>query len=302
MKTIKDLADSPSMKTIRALTDDPTMKLVRALTDDPTMKTIRALTDDPTMKMVRALADNPMMQSIEKITDKHQRFLRGLRQTGNLGGLAEIAGRMQNQPAFSTAVAAKVDALQTAIDEFDTADENGHLVVEKHFDELIVDLLDQLEKAVEKIEFRSVVAYVGWLIPILLALYLFQISSTQTEEAKEEAYREHTDITNGISEHENEAREGSLLILDRLTELEEKIDELSESKNAFEGTFYVVIRPVPLNVEQRYHGGYISWLLPGQEVELIERSGKWIRVIAYDFVTGTTHIGWVMKKYLRRIR
>ena len=91
-------------------------------------------------------------------------------------------------------------------------------------------------------------------------------------------------------------------ILEKIEKLETKVAELSTARKIDHGTFYVVKRPVPLNIEKRFRRTSVVWLFPGQVVELVERSGKWIEVSVFDHETGSVRVGWVLKKYLHRIK
>ena len=63
-------------------------------------------------------------------------------------------------------------------------------------------------------------------------------------------------------------------------------------------TFYTVIRTVPLCAAKRYLCSPVAILPPGVEVQLLERSGKWIEIEAV-LNAGTVDEGWVLKKYFR---
>lgn len=65
-------------------------------------------------------------------------------------------------------------------------------------------------------------------------------------------------------------------------------------------TIYEVKRHVPLSSEQSFHNHILTWLIPNQEVKVLDYDGKWIKVEAYDISSSDTHIGWVLKKYLNR--
>jgi hypothetical protein len=255
------------------------------------------------MRAAQALIDSPSIKIFENLAAKHQTLFNELSVVEKLGGLAEIAGYMQHQPALALSVSTKASAIQRALYEFDRSPEDyDPVATEKLFDELIDGLTDCLEQAVEKIEVRSVIRFIWSVIPVILAFYFFQQSSVQIEKLEESLDRQNEELVDVIVKNKREAENWGGRLIDRLEKLENKIDELSDLQNPLRGTFYIVERTVPLTADQRFHGTVISWLLPGQEVELIDRSGKWIRVIAYDFSTGSTDVGWVKKKYLRRLQ
>ncbi|MER9299650.1 hypothetical protein NKI38_24585 [Mesorhizobium sp. M0621] len=89
-------------------------------------------------------------------------------------------------------------------------------------------------------------------------------------------------------------------ITEKLYEIEISIDRLAQRKEP-NLSFYLVVRAVPLNWEKKYSGGHYILLQPGQRVEVLRRSGKWleVRTILADH---TEIAGWVLKKYLRSAR
>jgi flagellar motility protein MotE (MotC chaperone) len=278
LRSVTDYINSPAFRSITDYINSPAFRSVTDYIDSPAFRSVTDYINSPTFRSIADYINSPAMRCIENIVFQNQRIAR------EIDGIAGIVAKIPNQTAFAIHITDKVGALQAALSESERTDGEVQLTIEKNFEEIVDELYELLERAVEKVELRSVIRFLEWIIPVILALYLYQDSSIQLENFKD-------------SSHQDDIR-----ILESIRKLDEKIDERIKSENAQRGTFYIVIRPVPLNEGQRFHGLYICWLMPGQEVEVIERSGKWIRVITYDFSTGATHVGWVLKKYLRRIQ
>lgn len=168
------------------------------------------------------------------------------------------------------------------------------------------ELFDALDSAIdavdEKIDRRALLHFIGWLLTVLVSVYgvwYAHNSSDQTQASLDQ-------VGSAIEEHQSETSLAHDDLEKSLKESMEQFGTLSDrlKKQLDEGgtgAFYVVVRFVPMVEERRYHSTRITWLLPGQEVEVVERSKKWLRVIAYDLESGETHIGWVLKKYLKRV-
>ena len=214
-----------------------------------------------------------------------------------------ISRSLTLSPQVSAASAAVIDALE--MEPSDAAalriSEQGAAWVSS-LDELFDALYGAIDAAGEKIDRRALLRFMKWLLPLVLAAYGIQfahVSSDQTqagldrvesaiEEHQSESSLTHDDLKNALKES-----------MERLDTLSDRLEEQLEEGGT--GAFYIVVRSVPMTEEHRYHGTWITWLVPGQEVEVVERSKKWLRVIAYDLESGETHIGWVLKKYLKRV-
>lgn len=171
----------------------------------------------------------------------------------------------------------------------------------------VIDALEQsFEQTDEKIDRRALLRFAGWLLTFLLAVYSVWLAETSSDnmqagfdgvESTAEMHqlqvrREHDDIAAAQDEAIDR-------INSRLDAVIERFEGQLEEDDA--AAFYIVVRAVPMTEERRYHGAQIVWLMPGQEVEVIERSKKWLRVIAYDLESEDIHAGWVLKKYLKRV-
>ncbi len=97
-------------------------------------------------------------------------------------------------------------------------------------------------------------------------------------------------------------------IIEKIDKINDRIGELeSEFEDELHIYYVVKDRVVPLNSfekdqdKKKITGDYVIHLVPGQQVELIERSGKWIKVRAFDIHENRIDVGWVFKKYLKRL-
>ena len=212
-----------------------------------------------------------------------------------------ISRSLALSPQLSAASAAIIDALEAepSGDAAVPISEDGAVWISR-----LEALFDALESAIdaveERIDRRALLRFIERVLPLLLAVYAIvfaHISSDQMNsrmDGVESTIEEHRSETSQEHDELDEALNESMGRLEsRLDALSDQLEEQREEGDSV--AFYVVVRPVPLTEERRYHSARITWLLPGQEVELVERSKKWLRVIAYDLESGETHVGWVLK-------
>ncbi|MHA1565047.1 MAG: hypothetical protein ACTSX7_07025 [Alphaproteobacteria bacterium] len=143
--------------------------------------------------------------------------------------------------------------------------------------ELKTTLETAIEAVEERIDQRALLRFLPWLFSILLAAYAIREAEISSDQL-------------------NSRVDGLPTVFEALIS---DLLERFEADNTAQ--YYIVARVVPMTEDRKYHGIRIIILLPGQEVEVVERSGKWLRVIAYGLESGETHIGWVLKKYLNRV-
>lgn len=90
------------------------------------------------------------------------------------------------------------------------------------------------------------------------------------------------------------------LIRQQSDRLDETVKQLKPAQDY--KTYFVVERSVTLKTSPFSKTVVIGKLYPNQKVSLVTEKGKWIEVEYFDYVDGALKRGWVMKKYLRRIR
>lgn len=107
------------------------------------------------------------------------------------------------------------------------------------------------------------------------------------------------------TQHEIQAtvRDGDEQLRQEMRALEAQlILELERLKpSTIDPTLYVVERMASLKVAPRPKSITMATLPPNQLVALKERKGRWIQVEYFDYIDGTSKIGWVLKKYLKRV-
>ncbi len=159
---------------------------------------------------------------------------------------------------------------------------------------------EALRDSSSRIERRHIVQMFAHVFPILLTAYLHYLATLDLTEKSEEAGRQRSEIERSLEElkaldHEHQAElERQFSLIDK------KIDDLAQDFE--QGQFYVVDRPVPLGLEKRFGTSVVRWLVPGEEVEVLQFDKKWVQVVALDVVKNQTQVGWVLKKYLRRLK
>lgn len=118
------------------------------------------------------------------------------------------------------------------------------------------------------------------------------------------AYLSSYDFSELSSSMRDDLKSGDERVIHRITEklyeIEISIDRLARREEP-NTSFYLVIRAVPLNWQKKYSGSHYILLQPGQRVEVLRRSGKWLEVRT-TLADHTEVAGWVLKKYLRSLR
>lgn len=228
-------------------------------------------------------------------------------QLQNLTATLAISRTLTLFPMVSAASSAVVNALETDLSDaaaLPTPEESAAWITR------LEDLLHATERAIEtvedKIDRRALLRFIERILPLLLAVYAIvhaHISSDQVDTRLggiEAAIEEHRVETKKAHDKQKDTLKKAIRRLEsRLGALTDRLSKQREEDESV--AFYIVVRSVPMTAERRYHGTRITWLLPGQEVEIVERSKKWVRVIAHDIESGEIQVGWVLKKYLKRV-
>lgn len=221
----------------------------------------------------------------------------------HLAASVAISRSLTLSPQVSAATAAITEALDMEPSDavvLSISEQDAAWV--SRLDDLFDSLVGAIDAADEKIDRRALLRFIGCLLTVLLSVYSVWYahnSSDQTQASLDQ-------VGSAIEEHQSETSVAHDNLESALKESMERLDSLSDRleeqlEEGDTGEFYVVVRSVPMTEERRYRGTRITRLLPGQEVEVVERSKKWLRVIVYDLETGETHLGWVLKKYLKRV-
>ena len=264
--------------------------------------------------------NSAIQRALDNFGRRHRMFDETLAGMSEYQRIVEVAQHGQRQVEQSLAVQASLalsgDAsskVAATLEQLEStlapADESGSDIDAQAAEALLVQLLEALSDALaiarDRIQIRALIRLISSMAPTLLTiaglLLTYELAKESSDSIAELTGK--IDRQNLRIERQSEASDAindSLGGMEsRLSKLAEKVDQVLDEASA--GTYYIVARPVPLNTEMRLNGPHIQVLLPGQEVELIERSGKWITVTSLDIETGKVRVGWVLKKYLRRL-
>src|SRR6266404_2352705 len=85
----------------------------------------------------------------------------------------------------------------------------------------------------------------------------------------------------------------------RVSETIEKVKTLTPTDDA--STYYVVEREVVIRLKPVNRSAPVAALYPNQIVRLVQPNLQWIYVEYFDYIEGLPKLGWVNKKYLRKI-
>lgn len=91
---------------------------------------------------------------------------------------------------------------------------------------------------------------------------------------------------------------------EKLDELTKSVHELAAKKASTFGpaAVYRVDHAVSVKAERKMKSQTIGWLQLGQAVFVVAWDKKWVQIEYTDLATGTSDTGWVVKKYLKRLR
>lgn len=262
-----------------AKTLDPVFKAQKAI--QPFQSRITELLRSPEFKSIQEMTHNPTFQRIQEIEARFRNQLEWLERYERKA--SSLAIQVPNSLDATSLIKEICLPLEEAVKE----DANLDAETLEQISSRILEFLRQgFERAKSNIELRAILSIT---FSILLPFLLFYASTKQLDDVQQ-------DLSERIADSQQEI-EGALET--KLSEIYTAIESLkAESDKA---TYYLVKRMTRLNLTQKYSGEILSELFPGQEVELIERDGKWAKVIAIDAVGQQTQSGWVLKKYLKRI-
>ena len=259
------------------------------------------------LRVIESTSGGPIaLTELAKTINRQQQFLNQTLGSATIERLATavaISRSLMLSPQVSAATATIIDALEmepSGAAALSISEQDAAWV--SRLDELFDSLVGAIDAADEKIDRRALLRFIERLLLVVLAVYSVWFAHVSSGETQADLDR----MESAIEEHQSETSEAHDNLESALKESMERLDSLSDRleeqlEEGDTGEFYVVVRSVPMTEERRYGGTRITRLLPGQEVEVVERSKKWLRVIAYDLETGETHIGWVLKKYLKRV-
>jgi hypothetical protein len=174
----------------------------------------------------------------------------------------------------------------------------GRRIIESLLDGLAV----LLTNARTTLELRYVSHVLAVTLPVALTLYGIWLAQLTYDEMREfdasvlEGIRSESESTRRASEENTKSTNEKLeRIESRLADLVRHLEQSVAIENSL---YYVVIRAVPLNAEQRFRSPNVDILQPGQRVRVVENSGKWLLVVTIG--DRIEKEGWVLKKYLKR--
>ncbi|MBZ9812485.1 SH3 domain-containing protein [Mesorhizobium sp. CA7] len=322
---ITGFADSPAMRDMRRLG-----AVITGFADSSAMRDMQRLG-----AVITGFADSPVMGEMQRLADaaagfanspamrEAQRFAGAFSAASDLptfaalGGLGKAFDHYRRNPAldvieaFAGTSAGQIlqelinnqiaksgagtfaDAAERIRDQAsDIYSQAGNALdpeaaIYKAILDTVISLHDMLKEG--KVgRFESI--FIAYLFPIILCLFFYVQSGIDLEKTKDDIIT-HSDANKQQIIHD---------INDRLSTLQDSFERLSHRLEMGPPT-YVVLRAVPLNWQRKYSGGHYVWLQPGQRVEVLRRSGKWleVRTILADH---TEIAGWVLKKYLRSLR
>lgn len=247
-------------------------KYINSILESTTLKLFKELSDSP-LKQLNKLAypDNP----IDLMVNKH---------------IQDFEKRYKDSIKLFPSEISSAIAISKML---------GPVGINAHYEEILKELKGvENETAPDvKSELFSREFILSVLLSVLMFLYQ-EYSSNQMEQRlnnKIEAKTKET-IAQSSEEH-NELKE-------QIEQLELLIVNLSQTQQKpFTRTEYIVKdRSAFIRDEPKNGSKVIAHIFPNQVVTIIDSEGKWIEVTYYDWAKGNYMNGWMLKKYLQRIK
>lgn len=133
---------------------------------------------------------------------------------------------------------------------------------------------------------KEIRGIIGYLVSVLLALYALY-DSNQME----------TRLTSKI-ETESKKQQHEIKNLENLLQT-----LINSAQVKFDPVDYVVKnRPALVRKSPKSGAAIVANIFSGQVVELVDFEGKWVKVNYYNFLNHKYETGWVLKKYLVRVK
>ncbi|MER8567447.1 hypothetical protein NKH85_15795 [Mesorhizobium sp. M0924] len=313
------LADSPAMRDMRRLADG-----ITGFADSPAVRDMQQLggvitgfADSPAMRDMQQLAkaaagfaDSPAMREAQKFAGAFS-TASDLPTLAALSGLGKAFDHYRRNPSsdfietFAGTSAGQV--LQELIDiqiaksgngivgnAEDGVSQGGSISIDPKVAlyEAILDTVNSIESMLKEGKVsRGETFFLTCIFPIIVGLFFYMLSGIDLENEKKDIITHFDESNHQIVYDINE----------KISAVQESFERLSHRLEQGPPPTYIVVRSAPLNWQRKYSGGYYVWLQPGQRVEVLRRSGKWleVRTILADH---TEIAGWVLKKYLRSLR
>ncbi|MCC6914939.1 MAG: hypothetical protein IT566_14660 [Rhodospirillaceae bacterium] len=279
-----------AMERIRRI--DPLQKFIEHARFDPIREAMEVIRrNDPLKKYAYQLQSNSFQGQVAKIT-----ALTAARQLGGKGIGKHL--RLQHdlvslaaiEPAIIEGATGHLDALQEA-------KKSGSSAVSLTFISHLSAFIEYLENAVrsheELIDRRRVLMLLWGLLPYIFSLWLDYGSTQQVNELGEKVDQHAADNSEEIAELRDH--------IDRKLDL--LIELMAEANVDVQTTpTYIARRHAPVSPIQKFVGQELFFVPAGGEVVVVERAGKWIRIVFKDTTQAQTRQGWALKKYFQRVQ
>jgi len=213
----------------------------------------------------------------------------------SLGELDNLRGQ-----SFVIDVLASRDPNAQFVDEHDTAKQ-----VSDFIDGLATQVQVHLDKVQTSVEVNGILQYVLLFIALIqivlasLQTYYAANSATSSDIARNTTATEHlANVTesgfSGIERPLNEKLGKFVAEVDRLSQ--ERLTHLAPAPT------YVVRRDTPVTRERTRRSEQVGAVHVGELVTIRRFDKKWVEIIFFDFAHGHGSRGWMVKKYLKRLR
>ncbi|WP_438043074.1 hypothetical protein [Sorangium sp. So ce128] len=150
-------------------------------------------------------------------------------------------------------------------------------------------------KPTERVSLINLLGLVVAVISALAAVYYGQVAKDAGDSSTQDAVELRAAISRASERQVDELKQMRSSV-DRLTE-EINIADSNDTSN-----MWVVERTVNVMSGKSTKSAKVAELYPNQVVATVQVEHKWIRVEYYDYLNDISRTGWILKKYMRRLR
>ncbi|WP_148314664.1 SH3 domain-containing protein [Sorangium cellulosum] len=150
-------------------------------------------------------------------------------------------------------------------------------------------------KPAERVSIMNLLGLVVAVISALAAVYYGQIAKDAADSSTQDAVESRAAISRA-SEQQVEELKKLRASFDMLA------DTVATANDEDASDLWVIERTADVRVRKATKSAKVAELYPNQVVAAVQLEHKWVRIEYYDYVNDVSRTGWVLKKYMRRLR
>jgi hypothetical protein len=175
----------------------------------------------------------------------------------------------------------------------------GPVGIHAHYEEILKEL--KREESESAPDVAGALFSREFILSVLLSVLMFLYAKYDSEQMEKRLSNKMESVTKEVNIRSSEEHNA---LKQQIGQLEMLIVDLSQTQQkSFTNAEYVVKDRSALIREEPKNGSkVIAQIFPNQIVKIIDSEGKWIEVTYYDWIKSEYMNGWVLKKYLQRVK